>query len=736
MSIKHPLFLLALLLFTGLGGLAPRPSHAQTITNNIVTFEQFGFTNRTLTGPFDGERYFFSMPANWRLNQGVRLELDVEVTATVRDAQGNFLIPRGQVTVALGNTPIGTIPLVNNGRQIVSFDIPLAAMTPNAEGRYTLAVNLNSGNDCLLDSEASLVVYSSSRMVLPHSLVPPVLDLSTLPRPFFQRSFEPDELNIVIPSQPTAGELQAAMTLLAGFGNLSSGRMAIQLLTADELPENPRLTKHLIFIGRPEAYTHLSEVSFAVPLSAEGFAAAGAQPTDGLLQLAHSPWNSGGVILLITGQDDNAIIMAAQAVSTGNVQVSRRRNVAVISSVRTEAFTGLVNETETSFGQLGYGQTLLEGLGRNEQTIRFFVPYGRIPVGETYLDLAYLNSATINNELSGITLRLNNNLIGSLRLTPDTTQLTTSRIPFPHAALRPGVNELQIVSNLTPWDSCTGRNEQDLWFSIRPESKLFLPLTDGSAINLQITQLRQFPDPFVYDTTLGNMALILPEEDVQAWRTAANLVFYLGDQANSPIGNLAVAYANQVPQALRRTHHFLLVGEPRPLLPLLVELEQSLPVRFERGTNDVAENELPITYRLPRNASVGYLAVGTSPWNPLRTVMLIGGRNDEGLEYAAQAFLTNALRNQLSGDFASVVDTQLMVMDSRSIISAAQVGEQLPPGSVLEGETPPPTRVTGAPDWVYPAILASVGMMGVVIFLALVQLAWGYFRRRRQLRAQ
>lgn len=728
---KQLLLLLLLLLTAGLGGLATRPSYAQTVTRDMVTFEQFGFLSRSLEGPFDNEQYFFSLPANWRLNEGVRLELDLDIQATVRDAQGANLLPRGKLTVLIGNNTIGTIPLDRNGRQVVSIEIPASALVPNTDGRYSLTLNLNSGTDCQLDSESLITVYNTSNFFLPHNLVPPELDLSLLPRPFYQRSFEPDAVTVVIPSEPTAAELQAAMTIMAGFGNLASGQLEMSLVTAAELPESLRLTKNLIFIGQPGAYPQLDEVAFVVPPTADGFAAAGAQPTDGLLQIALSPWNNAGVVLLVTGQDDNAIVMAAQAVSTGQVQVSRRRNLAVISSVRPEAFIGIISETERTFGQLGYGQTLLEGLGRDEQTIRFFVPFGQVAAGETYLDLTYLHSAILDYQLSGVTLRLNNDLMGSLLLTEATTQLTTTRLPFPSAALRPGVNEIRIESNLIPRDSCAGQNQDDLWFSIRPESKLFLPLTDGSAASLQILSLRQFPDPFVYEMTLGTTAMVVPQNDVQAWRTAAQIAFYLGDQANSPLVDLTVAYADSVPDALRLNHNLIIVGQPSQL-PILQELATSLPVPFAPQSNEVVENWLPITYRLPRNAAVGYLELSPTPWNPLRSVVLVAGRNEEGLQYAADALLTSALRNQLIGDFASVVDTQVLALDSRAAVTAESPNFVPTPASVLEGETAAADRTTGAPDWVYPAMLGSVGLMGVVLVIALGQYLWGVIRRRRQ----
>lgn len=731
MTTKRLLVLITLLGLLWAGG-ATRPLHAQTIiTRDEITFAQFGLNTQTMEGPFDTARYFFSLPANWRLSTGVKLNLDLEINAIVRDTAGNERPPRGRIQVLFDGKAVETIRITENGRQIINLDVPNDALEPSADGRFSIELNLDSGDDCELESETTVTIYDSSVLVLPHSLGAPQLDLSLLPRPFYQRSFEPDEVTIVIPDAPSTADLQAALTLTAGFGNLSSGKMIVNLALAGELPANPRDTKNLIFIGQPGDYPQLDEVDFSVPVSADGFAAAGAQENDGLLQLALSPWNEAGVVLLVSGQTDEALIKAAQAVSTATVQVSRRRNVAIVSSVRADRFVGIVSETERTLAQLGYGELLLQGLGRDEQVVRFFIPFGQVPSAETYLDLDYLHAAILDYALSGITLRLNDNLIGSLLLDETSTQLSNTRIPFPQAALRPGLNELRIESNLVPRDSCAGQNQEDLWFSIRPESSLFIPLEDGSTASQQLSSLQAFPDPFVYESTLAETAIVLPQADPLAWRTAARLAFYLGDQANSPLVDLTVAFANNVPDALRLNHHLLVVGQPIQL-PILADLGEALPVAFEPESNNVQENQLPITYRLPRNASVGYVELVVAPWNPTRTVIVVAGRTAEGLDYAADALIQSGLRRQMAGDFASVVETQVLALNSRSMVNAP-VSPLVQPvdGNLVDetGEITNPT--TGAPDWVYPAMLGSVGLMGVVVVFVILRQVWRFFRRRR-----
>jgi hypothetical protein len=75
---------------------------------------------------------------------------------------------------------------------------------------------------------------------------------------------------IVVPDQPTAGELQAAMSVAAGFGMMTGGDLLLNLVPLGELTEEARVGNHLIFVGKPTGFPDLAQVDLLLGLLPEG----------------------------------------------------------------------------------------------------------------------------------------------------------------------------------------------------------------------------------------------------------------------------------------------------------------------------------------------------------------------------------------------------------------------------------------------------------------------------------
>jgi len=66
-----------------------------------------------------------------------------------------------------------------------------------------------------------------------------------LPKPLFQNSFLPESATIVVPDQPTSGDLQAALAVAAGFGRMTDNKLGLTLTPLSKLPEATRDTSNL-----------------------------------------------------------------------------------------------------------------------------------------------------------------------------------------------------------------------------------------------------------------------------------------------------------------------------------------------------------------------------------------------------------------------------------------------------------------------------------------------------------
>jgi hypothetical protein len=293
---------------------------------NVVAFERLGVTDQTLSGVFDGTRYLFNIPANWRLASGAQAQLDLSVFFPVGSAQqrlGGFLEMR------FNRVLIGTVELTQPGDQRVVFDIPDQALTSmRSDGRHEFEVALDNptGCDVAPNERTAVVIRSTSRFVLPHTLAPLDTDLRNLPRPIFQGSFDPDQATIVIPDTPSINDLQAALTVAASFGRLTEGRLQIDLTTVQRLSPQARTGRHLILVGSHTGLAPLARnLDLPATLRENGFAAPGATPDDGILQMIISPWNSERVVLVVSGASEAASCEGGRALSAVPVRITIAR---------------------------------------------------------------------------------------------------------------------------------------------------------------------------------------------------------------------------------------------------------------------------------------------------------------------------------------------------------------------------------------------------------------------------
>lgn len=710
---------------------------AQTaVVGDDVTFEQFGFEATTLQGNYDSTVYFFSFPSTWELNGEATLTLKFDAQVSVLNDEGLEIPTRARLQVVYNDFLLDSIPLENRlgGLDEMVVTIPLEALqNVSSSGRHNLTIILDSGDDCNIDTEALVVLFPESSLNFPHATVDPTLDLSLLPRPFFQRTFLPDEVPVVVPDEPTTAELDAAFNLIAGFGAMSGGAMTMTLTSEAELPRSLRAYDNMIFVGKVGQFEALEEVDLPAENSADGLRLAGAQASDGVVQLALTPWQTGGVLMHITSETDEGIRKAGQAASAGNLQVTRRQSLVVVSEVEPEAVLSFVDGIDQSFADLGYDEQVLEGPGRENSFFDFFIPAGFIPSAEAYIEFEYVHTDLFDFDLSGITIRLNGTIVGSIPVGEESTVLTRSRVALPASAARPGLNQLRVQAELVPKNNCLAQRTSDLWLVIHPESYLHIPLTTAALSNIQ-TSLEAFPDPFVYDPTLGQLGVVVPHGDVDAWRTAASLTFFMGDQVDTPLGNLRVAFADGVPTEMREMRHLLLVGDPADLEPVLSDINDVLPASYDFPLNSVAENRLPVTFRFPRNADLGYIQTTAAPWNEQLRLIHMAGVTPVGLEQMAVALMDGRLRSEMQGDFATVLGEQVQSFDSRTAPFARTI-ESDDAEALAEGEGEEETAVAaeaeGTPSWLLPTIQASIGLMGLIIAWVLGLNAWRWWRKRR-----
>lgn len=702
-------------------------------SGDLVTFSQLVTNDIFLNGPFDASSIYFSLPANWKVTSGAQLNLSMTATfnQNAQTPSGTFQGSAGTITVTLNNALVGVVPIDTAGDVNIQLPIPPEALAvPRTDGLYQLRFFLQSGWTCQFDENMLVVLHAASSMTLPHETIKPDTSLINFPFPIYQGDaiFTLPVL-VVIPDKASAAELQSAMTIAAGFGNLSSSKLAMDLTTVSQLTSEQMAGNNLILVGNAATLPVLDKLTLPLPTSSGAFANPGGNPDDGIIQLVNSPWSDDKVTLIVSGNTDAATIKAAQAVSAGSVRSNAQSNVAIVDAVKSAVISNS-QRVDQSLADMGYGGKELKDVGVNYAGYRFYVPPGQTITKDAYFELQYGHSSLLQFDRAGIVVSVNGKPIGSVSLTEETARQAVNQVRFsiPSTVVLTGSNSLEVRVNLVPFDRCSNPDLNGVYTNIWPESNFHLPMMQAVTSPTANYDLISYPAPFAYDSTLNTTAFILQRDNLASWRDAFHIASYLGDRSNGPVTTLSTFFADELPEAERSKYNFIMVGQPSQL-PILSEINKLLPAPFDFGQNVALEPEMQVKYRINPKATVGYVEMLASPWNADNIILVAAGNDPQGVNWAA-SHLVEPLSWALAGNFAVINDLKVYTANTRQTtitpgVGAAQgqtpVLEVVPP--VIETGTPAPYR----PAWVLPALIVSVALILLTI-IAVIFINWSHNR--------
>lgn len=702
----------------------------QAADPNTVTWQMLGMQETNLVGPYDSLYLAFNLPADWKLIEGISLNLSlgIAISGGVRDqadsaatpdaiSQTAGIVGAGTLTVTVNNNTVTIIPIDQVGEVVKNIPIPIEVFTSdNSNGFVELRIILNSSTSCYNFDQMNVIVRPSSYFTLPHETLQPSTDLVNFPSPIVQGSFIPDAALLVVPDQPSAAELQAALTISAGLGRLSGDSLPIDMVTFSKLTPEQEAANDLIFVGKSSSLPRLSQLQLPLPVEGDQFPVAADGTDDGFVQMINSSSNAANVILVVSGNTDQGIIKSAQAVSTGVFQPNQSPNLAVVQEVQTIPVLA-PQPTDQTLAALGYQGRVFESRGINNATFFFNVPHGWTATPDSTFELVYGHSALLNYASSGIVVMLNGKPVGSVRLDDTSAGISMNKvlINLPASGIVPGRNRIDVRVNLVQQDICAPPNLRGLWINIWPESNLHLPLDLAVIDPLASLSLASYPAPFIYYPLLDNTAFVLMQNDLDSWRAAATMASFLGSAANGPVTALNVFYADNLPDTERSKYNLLVIGRPSQL-PIMGEINRNLPIPFLDGTDVLAEGNFQVTYRIPSTSTMGYMELVASPWNPDNIILAVLGNSPEGLKWATLSLTDPELRGQLAGNFAVINDQQIITTDTR--VSLAVQAEPTPLAEVVVN---PPNAVSidSSPvgtetSWLVPAMLVSIVLIVVI----------------------
>ncbi len=449
--------------------------------------------------------------------------------------------------------------------------------------------------------------------------------------------------------------------------------------------------------------------------------------TDGVVEMALSPWNESKVALLVGGTSTDAVLKAAQAVSSGKVLTYQNPALAYVADVQLLSDSLPVVEDFT-LQSLGYKTETLSGIGLNSIQYVFNASKEQLNSKDAQINLMYYHSGLLDYGYSSFTVDLNNQVIDSTAFSKETEQLTTLAIKIPPGVLRFGENRLSVSARMLVTTSCDTTGFSNPWLAISDQTNIHLPATAASTSAPALLDLKSYPGLFMTQSDLGDVAFVLPKSSPATWKIAGQMAYSLGRIGNPLISNMEATYADDVPEQVLSSDSLIVVGKSSTI-PLISKVNDQLPAPFDLASDTANESNMQVVYRIPKGMSVGYLELLNSPYNAAKPMLVLAGNSDEGVTLAGNALLQPELINQLSGVFAVTNGTQIATGNASSPFSV--VGTLVPPAqAVVTTPIPVASNVSAAlqpPAWLLPILVVS----GIAILLIIVLVGANARSRKR-----
>lgn len=258
---------------------------------------------------------------------------------------------QSKLEVLLNGKAIKSVPLDDKaGKSLAEFtvDIPTEEVHTFNDLEYRFHVYPEKYDMCRFVTDVHIwgTIHNTTRIEVPGEIKSPLPDVGLINDAGFPLTGYQDlsHLGVALPEDTGRTDLEAMLQILTRLGRESASHKGIELTAhhAGSVPDNERKENHWILIGQHEHNGLLKDMKGKSTLLMEGqwnnlqeqqknrIAQINYAPGQGIIEEVLSPWNENRVVLMLTGQNDSAIIHDAQlfqndawfsAIKPGNITV-------------------------------------------------------------------------------------------------------------------------------------------------------------------------------------------------------------------------------------------------------------------------------------------------------------------------------------------------------------------------------------------------------------------------------
>ncbi len=676
-----------------------------TYANNATfQFKVAGQTTITMYYP-SSHQFDITFPNRWAVAGGIEnsyvefhydLYDDWLVEPTI--VQNNpFMKTTPYVAVIIDDVLAGAFLPESGTNHLARVPIPVEILMNreyNPTNAHVIQIDWYRDNDTYCLFNGILKIHDDSAFKVAFKPVKATLSLGDYPRPIVMDSFIPETLFIILPDFYNENDIATAATISSSIGKNTTGNVKLSVITASQANQEVLKNFSAVIIGQPNRNGYLARLYaqnlLPTGLSKDnnqivGFGITDIGSEDGVIQLIPNEFNSVNNYLIITGESDQAVKRAGEALEnppvglTGQIAVIRFNSQAVDEMMGTPAISqpiaGVLSLTPTKsptlmpemptsnatssgqvirgvtptgviksatsptptpavpaailgFNKLNFTERDVYGLGTYQISVPFYIPRNWEVTGGAKVVVNYIHSLKLSSNNSNISVELNNTPIGTAAIDSTRQGEKQAIIPINKSDLLIGsLNLLRFTVTLSVPLDCAVYDLRANWLRIRSSSFIYLPyfVVPDEAITAPVIhpyiQFAYEPDIFIGLPANPNQQLL---------NGMATFFFYQGKQQQTGF-NIQVSMDPNYDLSLVKGYHILLLGKPTEN-PLIAQVNSYLPQQFIPGEDALKQQVGNITYRVIQDFSIGIIEAIPVPWDRVRTLTVFTGTSDEGME--------------------------------------------------------------------------------------------------------
>jgi hypothetical protein len=270
--LKLSLILIVLVAgFPAAGGVLAYPSSPQASDQQSIDLPltKWGYEDVSLTGPYSNASYSIGLPSHWQMLPGGKLNLVVNYAfgstaanntpSTSSNGQSTY-VPVASIQVSLNEKSIYQTYSTTLGEQALSIPLP-DSWPKRTESFDRLDISLLVHGPCEYTTYSTLMISKNSSLSLKYHPTPVPLDLSSYPLPFYQRTFLPNAVDIVLPEMANTAQSSAGLAVAAGLGSLTGNKVDLNAVTDTAWEQNSPYPNHVIVVGTPSQNSLIAKLN-------------------------------------------------------------------------------------------------------------------------------------------------------------------------------------------------------------------------------------------------------------------------------------------------------------------------------------------------------------------------------------------------------------------------------------------------------------------------------------------